>query len=182
MRPAYLTPKLTDANRLEIRRLRSENPKAWTLGKLARKFCVHRSTISHVLRKRMRISAEQEMAAARSAIETSGQVQADELMRLKHQEWSRQLLSERDLGRQQQLLNLIKGVTPLLAPAKNHERQYRPCSEEDRSRAVRALQRHRESRGMGEEELGVALMRGNGTDGGSKPAMPPSALDAASVS
>ena len=48
MRPEYLTPKLTDVDRLEIRRLRAENAKQWTLRALAGKYGVNRSTISRV--------------------------------------------------------------------------------------------------------------------------------------
>ena len=143
MRPAYLTPKLTDPNRLEIRRLRAENPRTWTLAKLAAKFGVHRSTISHVLRKRMRASAEQELAALRAVVESSGTIDTEELITLKHQEWNCQLLAESDLGRQQQLVNLIKSVGPLLEDAEEKRTAWRYApegSKDDERRAIKALE------------------------------------------
>lgn len=166
MRPTYLTPKLTDSHRLEIRRLRGESPKTWTLSKLAGKFGVHRSTVSHVLRRRVRVSVEQELAAARLAVETSGRIQVSELMRLKHQEWSRQLLTERDLGRQQQLVNLIKSVTSLLESEKHRQREYQPVTEEDIRRATIALTAH-----LSDEERAAVLLDEIDPDSGSKPPM-----------
>lgn len=92
--------------------------------------------VSHVLRKRTRASAEQELEAARHAVESSGPIQADELMRLKHQEWSRQLLSERDLVRQQQLVNLIKSVAAMIQESAERRRNY-PWSAEGKDNLER---------------------------------------------
>lgn len=180
MRPAYLTPKLTDTNRVEIRRLRGENPKAWTLHKLAARFGVHRSTVSHVLKKRMRASVEQELAAMRFAAETSDPIQAEELMRLKHQEWSRLLLSERDLGRQQQLVNLIKSVAPLLDAVKAREHEYRPTAQKDIEKACEALREAVEERARAGDEEAAALLAEYDAEHGSKPTMPQFAFAAAS--
>jgi IS30 family transposase len=143
MRPAYLTPKLTDAHRLEIRRLRKEDRRTWTLAKLAAKFGVHRSTIAHALRRRVRASVEQELDGLRMAAETTGPINTVELMRLKREEWSRELLAERDLGRQQQLVHLIKSVESMLDPEKLREQEYRyrstPEYREQERRAMIAL-------------------------------------------
>ena len=68
----------------KIRRLRADDLRAWTLAKLAVKFGVHRSTISHVLRNRMRASAEQELAALRVVVETSGAIDTEQVITLKH--------------------------------------------------------------------------------------------------
>ena len=144
MRPAYLTPKLTDANRLEIRRLRADNPRTWTLPKLAAKFGVHRSTISHVLRKRMRASAEQELQSLRAVVEDSGTLNVEQVIELKRQEWTRQLLAENDLVQQQQLVNLLKSVGPMLEEAdeKRNAWRYSPeGSKEDERRMIAALER-----------------------------------------
>ena len=161
MRPAYLTPKLTDADRLEIRRLRADNPRTWTLAKLAAKFGVHRSTISHVLQKRMRVSAEQELAALRAVVETSGAIDTVQVITLKHQEWNCQLVAESDLGRQQQLVNLIKSVGPLLEDADEKRRAWK-CSPEgskdDERRALAALAKWKE------EDLADAEREESGTD------------------
>ena len=81
---------------------------------LAQKFGVNRSTISHALRKRVRLSVDQELECARLAIDEAGPINRGELLRLKEQEWSRMLLVEPDLGRQQMLLNLLRSVAPLL--------------------------------------------------------------------
>jgi AraC-like DNA-binding protein len=142
MRPPHLTPKLTDADRLQIRRLRVENAREWTLEKLAQKFGIHRSTVSHVLRKRMRVSVEQELGAMRLAVETSGMIETEELLRLKNQEWHRELLAERDLVRQQQLVNLIKTVSPILEAARRREDEWpRTATDfaEDERRALELL-------------------------------------------
>jgi AraC-like DNA-binding protein len=137
MRPAYLTPKLTDAHRLEIRRLRREDRRTWTLAKLAQRFGVHRSTIAHALRRRVRVNVEQELDGLRMAAETTGPICTVELMRLKRQEWSRALLAECDLGRQQQLVHLIKSVESMLDPAKLREQEYRCRTPEDREKEIR---------------------------------------------
>jgi hypothetical protein len=114
MRPLYLTPKLTDADRLEMRRLRGENAKKWTLRVLAGKFGVNRSTVSRALEKPLLVPFKRVHESAIMAAESLGQISTRELIEVKHQEWSRQLLFERDLGRQQQLVNLIKSVAPML--------------------------------------------------------------------
>ena len=152
MRPAYLTPKLTDANRIEIRRLRREDRRTWTLAKLAQRFGVHRSTVSHALRRRLRLNVDQELDGLRLVAETTAPINTVELMQLKREEWSRSLVAERDLGRQQQLVNLIKSVESMLDPEKLREQQYRyqyrtaAEREADILRAVEVLTRKNEAR------------------------------------
>lgn len=163
MRPAYLTPKLTAAHRVEIRRLRAENPKVWTLAALAGKYGVHRSTIAHALRRRARLSVEQEMEGARLAVETSGKIDTGELLRLKVQEWNRQLLGESDLVRQQQLVNLLKSAAPMLKELPAGDGGGQTAKDEDEA-AFRAWEaqnrggsRHAYERAIREERMRVAL-------------------------
>jgi transcriptional regulator with XRE-family HTH domain len=136
MRPACLTPKLRDSDRSEIRRLRRENPRIWTQQKLAERFGVDRSTIARTLRRRMRISIDQEMEGLRLAAE-SGSLETVEVLRLKQEEWKRQLIAETDLVRQQQFVNLIKSVESMLDPEKLREAEMRRYKPEDQKELVR---------------------------------------------
>jgi hypothetical protein len=45
MRPAYFQPKLTDADRSKIRRLRKKDPEKWSFSALAERFHVDKSTV-----------------------------------------------------------------------------------------------------------------------------------------
>lgn len=86
------------------------------------------------------MSIDHEMESLRLAAESSSSLETVEVLHLKREEWKRQLVAEGDLGRQQQLVNLIKSVEPILAArVEREEMERRPIRQDDVERALEAL-------------------------------------------